>query len=125
MFTERLQVLLLYKQRFSVLFEEEAYPGDREFGLKLEGVLDDGIDVEELDHLQRAPDLLPAAAPVRCVEHIHKRALKVSYPYDAATMALFNDAPPSAGSERTATGACTGTNSISRNENGRVRPRVR
>jgi len=42
----------------------------------LKGVFDHGVEIEELDRLQRAPDLLPAAAVLGRVEHVDERSLQ-------------------------------------------------
>src|SRR6266851_10420707 len=71
---QRLEVSFLDHELLAMLLEIEAHSRHRQSRAQLEGVVDDYVEIEELDRLQRAPDLLPAAALLGGVEHIDERS---------------------------------------------------
>src|SRR5947199_276723 len=58
--TQWVQMLVLDHQRFTMLVQKEADARGRECRPQLHGVRGDGIEVEEFDHLKRAPNFFPA-----------------------------------------------------------------
>src|SRR2546428_6708886 len=82
---------VLDHQLLPVLLEVEADPRHGERRAQLERVVDDRVEIEELDRLQRAPDLLPAAAVLGRVEHVDERALQCRHANQAPGMALLED----------------------------------
>ena len=69
------EVCVLDEEALAVLLEKDTDPSDGRRRVEEERVGDHGVEVEELDHLQRAPDLLPAAAEHRRMKYVHHRAL--------------------------------------------------
>src|SRR5712692_7795342 len=67
---QRFEVAIFDHELLAVLLEIEADARHRERRAQLERVLDDRVEIEELDRLQRAPDLLPAAALLGRVEYV-------------------------------------------------------
>ena len=88
---EGLEVLLFDEELFPVLIQEEAHPSGRERGASLQRVVDDGGQVEELDHLERPPDLLPSTAEIRRVEQVDERSLERRYADAPAGKGLGHD----------------------------------
>ncbi len=56
-------------------------------------MVDDPIEIEEFDHLQRAPGFLPAAKP-RGTENVHQGTLQRGDTNHASGMPLFYDSTP-------------------------------
>jgi hypothetical protein len=76
---EGIEVPVFDEQLVLVLLEVETDTSIRESGPEAERVLNDPIEIDELDALERAPDLLPTAAVLRVVEDINQRALEARY----------------------------------------------
>lgn len=73
----------------AVLIEEESDTGRSECRSQQPRVGEHHIEIEVLDHLERAPDLLPAAAAAGCVEYLHEGPLERRHPRDTAGMAML------------------------------------
>ena len=67
-----------------MLVEKEAYPSSCETRRELARVVDHGVEVEELHHLQRAPDLFPPSASVRSIENVDQSPLESRDPHYAS-----------------------------------------
>jgi hypothetical protein len=76
---EGIEVPVFDEQLVLVLLEVETDTSIRESGPEAERVTNDPIEIDELDALERAPDLLPTAAVLGVVEDINQRALEARY----------------------------------------------
>src|SRR5216683_3731434 len=88
---QRLEVPILDHELLAVLLEIEAHSRHRQSRAQLERIVDDRVEIEELDRLQRAPDLLPAAAVLGRVEHVDERSLQRGHANESAGMTLLQE----------------------------------
>ena len=83
------EVFIFDHQRLAVLFQEKTGPRRGEGRAQVLDIGDHGIEVEELDHLQGTPDLLPSSALIRRVEDIDQRPLQARYPHETPGVPHF------------------------------------
>ena len=117
-------MLLLHEELVAVLLEKPADPRGRERRAPRERMVHDRHEIEVLDHLERPPDLLPAATQIWISEHIHERAFEGRHAYGAAGVRLLHDTTAQAGSPSSERGGRTPTKSLPWKLSGRAWLRV-
>ena len=73
---KRRERALVDVEHVAMLLEEEADAERTDGGVAGEGLGDDRLEVEELDHLERPPDFLPATADIGSVDEIDERSFE-------------------------------------------------
>jgi hypothetical protein len=81
-------------QRLAMLLEKEADARGGHSGPQSQSIGNQGVEIEELNHLQRSPYLFPTAGLVRRIEHIDHRAFKCGDANLATRMADRRDPSP-------------------------------